>query len=351
MYRHLLVPIDGGVLSAEVVSRAVTFAKALGARVTFFHAAADDSVSLRGDAALLHAMAPERFAVAFAERSHAVLAKAAAAAGAQGVPCDTVSTITDAVAEAILDAAVRHDCDLIVLSTSGRPGKLPMMLGSVALDVLARSAIPVLVNNFRAAPNPAARVLGIIRDEHESLAVVVQGLDHHLRQAAEKGVSPDIALLRAMFRYLREFPRTLHHPKEEEHLFPALRRRTSAFNDTIDELQRQHVEEARLLDVAEAALDAFARDPAAGAGTLRDAASALGRQALAHIALEETVILPAAGRCLDDGDWDAIDDAFSGNGDPHFAAGCDEDHQALFARLISLFPFPPTPAQATAKDP
>lgn len=338
MYRHLLVPIDGGVFSAEIISRALSFAKALGARVTFFHAAADESASLRGDAALLRAMAPDRFAVAYTEHARVVLAKAGAAARLRGVPCDTVSEVSNAVAPAILAAAARQGCDLIVLSTSGRPGKLPMLVGSVAFDVLAQSTIPVLLTNFRTAPNPAARVLGIIKDEHDSLAVVVRGLLHHLKDARGRGTPPDAALVGAILQYLRTFPEALHHPKEEEYLFRALGRRTREADTTISELQRQHAVEKALLRDADAALAALERDPIRGAAALEAAAAALGGHVTAHIALEETVLLPAAGQHLDDADWEAIDDAFSGNGDPHFTAGCDEDFQVLFARLASLFP-------------
>ena len=43
MYRHLLVPIDDDDLSLEVVGSAVGLARAVGARITFFHAAAAQS--------------------------------------------------------------------------------------------------------------------------------------------------------------------------------------------------------------------------------------------------------------------------------------------------------------------
>ena len=50
MYRHLLVPIENSDLSTVTIGRAVEFALALGARITFFHASADHSASISGDA-------------------------------------------------------------------------------------------------------------------------------------------------------------------------------------------------------------------------------------------------------------------------------------------------------------
>ena len=46
--------------------------------------------------------------------------------------------------------------------------------------------------------------------------------------------------MRAIVRYVRQFPLELHHPKEEEQLFRRLRERTASCNAELDELERQH---------------------------------------------------------------------------------------------------------------
>jgi len=46
MYHHLLVPIDDSDLSVEVVGNAVALARALAARITFFHAVPDAAADL-----------------------------------------------------------------------------------------------------------------------------------------------------------------------------------------------------------------------------------------------------------------------------------------------------------------
>ena len=74
MYRHLLVPVDGTDLSVEVIGNAVALARPLGARITFFHAAADAAGSLRGDADVLRLTAREDY-------DYAILGKAARVAG------------------------------------------------------------------------------------------------------------------------------------------------------------------------------------------------------------------------------------------------------------------------------
>ena len=56
-------------------------------------------------------------------------------------------------AEVILDAAGRHEADLIVLGTHGRSGVGRLLLGSVAEQVLRRATCPVLT--VKAPPAPA----------------------------------------------------------------------------------------------------------------------------------------------------------------------------------------------------
>src|SRR3982751_115107 len=109
-YRHLLVPIDGTDLSVEVVGNAAALARALGARITFFHAAEDHTTSLRGEADALRLTSPEDYAYAIAGRPRELLAKAEAAARALGVPCTSLQAVHDKPAQAIVTAAREAGC-------------------------------------------------------------------------------------------------------------------------------------------------------------------------------------------------------------------------------------------------
>ena len=62
MFKHLLVPTDGSVLSDSTVARAVSFAKEAGARVTFFYAQPDFPMPIYGEGALIDPTTPEQFA-------------------------------------------------------------------------------------------------------------------------------------------------------------------------------------------------------------------------------------------------------------------------------------------------
>ena len=67
------------------------------------------------------------------------------AAIAQGVTARAAIARSDLVAEAIMGAARKHKCDLIVMASHGRKGIKRLLLGSETLHVLTHSTVPVLV--------------------------------------------------------------------------------------------------------------------------------------------------------------------------------------------------------------
>lgn len=331
MYRHLLVPIDGTDLSTQIVGQSVEFARLLGARITFFYAVPDHAASLRGEAEVVWATSPNEYAYAYEGRARELLAKAESAARALGVPCSAASSVSDRPYEAIIAAARDAGCDLIYMASHGRRSNVGMMLGSQTLKVLMQTEIPVLV---AATGNPSvpARAIGIIRDEHRSLAAVLHAWMHLISAARAERKQPDVVLMRAIVRYLKDFPVALHHPKEDGFLFRRLRERTSSADAELDELQRQHERDHQLVAELSALLEGASIDLA----TLEQAVSRYAQFIWDHMGREEGVILPAAQKYLTDEDWVEIDAAFETNNDPRFAADTDMQYRRLFSRIVNL---------------
>lgn len=336
MYQHLLVPIDGTPLARATVEQAVAYARTNGARVTFFHARPDYSAG--GDGALLQVMAPEVFAESAAGNARALLAKAEAAARAAGVTADSVVVTSDRAHEAILEAATSQGCDLIFMASRGRRGLKAILQGSVTQKVLHDTKLPVLVaaveRNLPASDEQ--RALAIIRNEHRSLAAVVHGLEHVLRQAQKSGTAPDFTLLRAMVHYIETFPEGLHHPKEEAYLFRKLRARTHECDAVITELERQHAEGAVGFDQMRSALTVYESGVAGGAEAFAAAVSRYVETLWQHMDAEESSVMPAASRFLTADDWSEIANAFAENRDPRFDADTDASFEQLFERLMNL---------------
>jgi hemerythrin-like domain-containing protein/nucleotide-binding universal stress UspA family protein len=336
MYRHLFVPIDDTDLSVEVVSNAVAFARVLAARITFFHAEPEGALSpLHGDGAVLPVSAHDELEYAYRGKAGELLAKATAAARALGVPCAARQVTSDRPAQAVIEGARACGCDLIFMASHGQRRKAGT--ASETLSVLVNAGLPVLVSSAGELP-PPARAIAIIRDEHRCLAAVLHAWLQALAEARQARSAADPALMRAMARYLQQFPTRVHHPKEELHLFARLRERTTTCHAELDELERQHERDrelvaglARRVD-ALAAADGQARIAATRA--LEEEVSRYARFLWDHLGREEGVILPAAQRHLLPEDWAAIDAAFADNRDP-LSAGGDREFRELFARIVS----------------
>jgi nucleotide-binding universal stress UspA family protein/hemerythrin-like domain-containing protein len=334
MYRHLLAPIDDTDLSIETVSRAVELARTLDARITFFHAQPDHAASLFCTPEDPECAVPAEFTYVYENRTRELLAKAESAARAQGVPCDSGSSVSDNPYQAILTAARDAGCDLIFVASHCKSGSIGTMLGSQTLKVLMHSEIPVLVS----APSKSslsAQAIAIIRDEHRSLAAVLHAWLYLIQTAEEHGHVPDHELMHAMLNYIRTFPAALHHPKENEYLFSKLRERTSEVNAELDELERQHQRDAQLIMELSTILDSYV----AGESPLNDLKNAVGHYAKfiwEHLGREEGVIIPAAQRHLTEADWNEIKNAFCGNHDPRFSGNTEAEFKHLFSRIVTL---------------
>ena len=334
MYRHLLVPIDDTDLSIEVVGNAVGLARAVGARITFFHAVAG-SAGLPAGIDPLRRMRQDDAAPA--GKAGELFAKAEAAARAFGVPCDSRHVASDELAAAIVEAARISGADLVFMASQGkRRDEAGIAPASRTLSAVMNAGLPVMVSGV-ADPGPPAHAIGIIRDEHRSLAAVLHAGTNALAAARGSGVAADPGLMRAIVRYIEVFALALHDLKEEDHLFKRLRERTGAVNAELDELERQHRRERECVaDLARRvdALAAASGEPALDAtrdldAALRSYATFLWEQ----LGREEGVILPAAQRHLTDADWSEIETEFMKNRDPGGEGGGEASH--LYSRIVN----------------
>ena len=81
----------------------------------------------------------------WAESAQTVVDGVKTEAEASGVKTKAVTIKSDFVAEAIIAAAKKHKCELIVMASHGRHGIKRLLLGSETQHVLTHSHVPVLV--------------------------------------------------------------------------------------------------------------------------------------------------------------------------------------------------------------
>ncbi len=336
MYRHLLIPLDDTELSIETVSRAVKFAHALSARVSFLHVQADLAPSGNGDADGVRPASPAEYRDTYQERARALLTKAESAARALGVPCDSLVRVGETPYEAILDVARGAGCDLIFMASHGHRARAGMMLGSQTLNVLTHGELPVLVSSMRESGD-ANPVIAKIREEHRSVAAVLHAWLHLVNTYSQQGGTADVPLMRSMVRYIMEFPAAVRRVKAHDQLYKRLRERTAVFHAELDELERQHERGRSLVEAHAALLDRYDRS-AATLGELRDAVEQYAHFMWEHMGREEGVIIPAAERYLTEADWSAVHAAFVGSRDSGSDEETEAEHRLLFSRIVNFAP-------------
>lgn len=145
MYKHLLVATDGSKLSDKAVNHAIALAKKLGANMTVFYAAPGYPEPMYSEGVVYQMIPQKEYAAAAAADAEKILAKVAKRAATAGVAADTRHALSHLPWEAILSAARKEKCDVIVMGSHGRGGLAALLLGSETQKVLAHSKLPVIV--------------------------------------------------------------------------------------------------------------------------------------------------------------------------------------------------------------
>lgn len=130
-FRKILFPVDGSEASLAVLPQIRDFAKSVGASVI-----------------VLGIIDPTR--EGSSTEGEPLVRLASKTLAEAGIPVDPVVRLGDPASE-ILDASVRHDIDLIAMSTHGRSGISRWVFGSVTEKVLRGATVPLLVLRSRAA--------------------------------------------------------------------------------------------------------------------------------------------------------------------------------------------------------
>jgi nucleotide-binding universal stress UspA family protein len=139
---RILVAIDGSPHSDRAVATAIELAAAVGAGLIAFTALPRYPYAGIGESSgVAAADHQERAGAAASER----LAAAEKQARSAGIDCHTSMLEDDDPYRAIIAAAEKHRCGLIVMASHGRRGMRALLLGSETQRVLTHTDRPVLV--------------------------------------------------------------------------------------------------------------------------------------------------------------------------------------------------------------
>ena len=181
----------------------------------------------------------------------------------------------------------------------------------------------------------------IILDEHSALRAMLRSLTMMLDRGPMTDKDKFFDVVRAMLFYIDEFPERLHHPKESLLLFPKVAQLAPQTQDTLRQLEKDHVQgEAKVRELQHLLLAWELLGESRRAVFEQGARSYCGFY-LEHIRQEETVILPAAQKVLTVSDWQMLDEAFAGNDDPLTQVSLrDPRFDLLFSRIVMQAPTP-----------
>lgn len=145
MYKRILVPTDGSTLSKKAVRSAVDLASTVGAEVVALNVVPRYPQSYFEGGIPVPPAEVARVEKQWTEHGQAIADEVEKAAERAGVKAKAITVRSDLVAEAILAAARKNKCDLVVMASHGRKGLKRLLLGSETQHVLTRGSIPVLV--------------------------------------------------------------------------------------------------------------------------------------------------------------------------------------------------------------
>ena len=145
MYTHILIPTDGSDIAEKAVAAGIDYAREAGASVVFFIAMPEYVVPSEAELLSRRGRPLHDYERKAAEAAQGVLEKVARMAKDAQVPFETDYVLNDHPSRAIIDAAKRHHCDAIFMSTHARTGFAKLIHGSETEGVLVNSDIPTLV--------------------------------------------------------------------------------------------------------------------------------------------------------------------------------------------------------------
>jgi len=181
----------------------------------------------------------------------------------------------------------------------------------------------------------------IIRDEHVALSAMLRSLGMMVERGPGNEPESFFDVLRAMLFYIDEFPERLHHPKESELLFPRVARLVPETREIIARLDNDHANGESGVRELQHLLLAWELLGEARRAVFDEAVKKYLDFYLEHMRLEETVILPAAQKVLNDADWEELDAAFATNCDPLTGKyPRDPAYDRLFTRIVMRAPAP-----------
>ena len=145
MYKRILIATDGSPLSDKAVESGLGLAALSGASIVALKVVPRYPRSYFEGSAPLNRDEVKQVEQRWTDAAMAELGEIKKMGAEQGISVKSVVAKSELIAESIISAATKNNCDLIVMASHGRKGIKRVLLGSETQHVLTHSHIPVLV--------------------------------------------------------------------------------------------------------------------------------------------------------------------------------------------------------------
>lgn len=145
MYQRILVATDGSNLSKKAVKSALDLAALCGAELVALKVVPRYPQSYFEGAIALPLEDIRKVEENWTAQGQAVVDAVKKSGASRGITVKAIIVKSDVVSEAVLAAARKQKCDLIVMASHGRKGIKRLLLGSETQHVLTHADIPVLI--------------------------------------------------------------------------------------------------------------------------------------------------------------------------------------------------------------
>ena len=193
------------------------------------------------------------------------------------------------------------------------------------------------VTSYEQIENPRRGVIETIRAEHRALAQVLGVLANFLRSVAADRTEADFQLLSLALQYIDDFPCRLHHPKEDQYLFAAIRRHTHAFDQVIAALESEHQKDASAVRELHRLFVLYQAGAPCALERFESALRVYSEALYEHMRKEEA-LLDDEHLDVPESEWQTIAQAFAANQDPLFGPERRREFDVLHNRIVNLLP-------------
>lgn len=180
-------------------------------------------------------------------------------------------------------------------------------------------------------------LLRTIRDEHHSLAVMLDALQLVIKRGPGPAPERFFEIVRSMLVYIKEFSEHVHYPKESAVVFPTVVLAARETAHAVNRLERAHRQSVQDLVTLQKRLAAWQRDGATKRAAFETAVLEFCNDYRAQIRMEEVSILPVAEQLISDAQWDTLAQSLRPVARPVKGAAASESGYEVMYNRIALW--------------